>query len=94
MIYFFLLTFYKEILLKGENMDIIEKLPNSIKESIINVTAGTLSDRLATRITVDHILTVSEKYLLNSYDEITGVDNICQYRYAPEIKYSYFYILH
>ena len=75
-------------------MDIIEKLPNSIKKNIIDVAEGTLSTQPATRITVDHILTESEKYLLNSYDEITGVNNICQHRYAPEIKYSYFYILH
>lgn len=48
--------------------------------------------REAVRVTLDRVLKEGEKKKLKRRD-IVGVDCIAQYRYAPEIKTSYFYLV-
>ena len=72
----------------------IELLPDSVKVDIIDFTTVKLkSGQIAERITMDRQLTDNEKQTMKSSKHIVGVDCIAQYRYAPEIKKSYFYIV-
>lgn len=71
---------------------LIEKLPNSVKSDIIDFTTVKLkTGKIAIRILMDRILTEKEKIQLKKSGAI-GVECIAYYRYAPEIKKSYFYI--
>lgn len=73
--------------------ELLEKLPKSIQKEIIDFQDMVLKDgRDAIRITVDRILSESERAELIKAGAI-GVNCICQHRYAPEIKRSYFYML-
>lgn len=74
---------------------IIELVPDTVKEDVIDFCDGRMKDgRLATRVLIDRILSEGEKEILRKNKKITGVDCIATYRYAPEIKKSYFYIIH
>lgn len=74
---------------------IIEVVPDSVKGDIIDFTDGRMKDgKLATRVLIDRLLSNEEKAIMRTNKKITGVDYIATYRYAPEIKKSYFYILH
>ena len=75
----------------------IESLPNSVKENIIDFTDVPISvngkTKHATRVLVGRILTDSEKDELRKVRNILIVGTgIAYYKYAPEIKHSYFYI--
>ena len=76
---------------------LIDLLPYSVKKDIQNFADIKLKDgRIATMVLLDRLLTEDEKKQLSSgrcKKRIIGLDNIAQYRHAPEIKKSYFYIL-
>lgn len=76
---------------------LIDLLPDDVKKDIIDFTDVKLKDgRIATRVVLDRLLTEDEKKYLSSgrcKKRILGVDCVAQYRYAPEIKKSYFYVL-
>lgn len=64
-------------------------LPNSVMKNIIDFADIELKDgRISTRITVGHILTSKMKS-----ERIIGIDCTTYHKYAPEIKYSYFYVV-
>lgn len=68
-------------------------LPNSVMKNIIDFADIELKDgRISTRITVGHILTDEEKSKMKS-ERIIGIDCTTYHKYAPEIKYSYFYVV-
>lgn len=76
---------------------LIELLPDSVKSDIIDFHDNiciTVKGKVypATRITIDRLLTDSEKKQMQNKHFI-GVDCVCHYRYAPEIKKSYFYVI-
>lgn len=72
---------------------IIELLPDTVKCDIIDFTPVKLNDgRNAERITLDRLLTDNEKSMMKS-KHIIGVECVASYRYAPELKKSYFYIV-
>lgn len=72
---------------------IIEALPSSVKTDIIDFTDVKMkTGKSGVRITLDHILTEAEKLQMKS-KRIIGLDCIATYRYAPEIKKSYFYVV-
>lgn len=76
---------------------LIDLLPDSVKADVIDFTDVKLKDgRIATRVVLDRLLTEDEKKTLSSgrcKKRILGVDGVAQYRSAPEIKKSYFYVL-
>ena len=73
--------------------NIIELLPDSVKVDVIDFTDVKLkSGGTATRITIDRLLTDAEIDVLLGRNCIAGLDCIAQYRYAPEIRKSYFYV--
>lgn len=76
------------------NIDrILRGIPESVKKQIIDFTDVTLKDgRRAVRVTMDRLLTDDEKKKMNG-KKILGLDCVCTYRYAPEIKKSYFYVV-
>ena len=68
-------------------------LPNSVMKNIIDFADIELKDgRISTRITIGHILTDEEKSKMKS-ERIIGIDCTTHHKYAPEIKYSYFYVV-
>lgn len=77
---------------------VVDLLPDSVKMDIIDFKDvrklnGTC---IATRVLLDRLLTDDEKKILSSgrcKKRILGVDGVAQYRSAPEIKKSYFYVL-
>lgn len=76
---------------------LIDLLPESVKKDIQDFTDVKLKDgRLATMVLLDRLLTDDEKKTLSSgrcKKRILGVNGVAQYRHAPEIKKSFFYIL-
>ena len=73
--------------------ELTKLLPDSVMKNIIDFADIELKDgRISTRITVGHILTDEEKSKMKS-ERIMGVDCITHHRCAPEIKYSYFYVV-
>lgn len=73
--------------------NLIEKLPTSVKLDITDFNDVKLKDgRYATRITLGHILTDEEKAKMKN-KHFLGLDCVCYYRYAPELRYSYFYMV-
>ena len=71
---------------------IIELLPETVKKDIIDFTDVKLkTGSAAIRVTLDRMLTETEKQKMQ-HRRIVGVDCVAVYRYAPEIKKSYFYI--
>lgn len=72
---------------------IIELLPDTVKKDIIDFSDVRMKDnKPGIRITIDRLLTDSEKANMQN-KRIKGLDCITSYRYAPEIKKSYFYIV-
>ena len=76
---------------------LIELLPDSVKADIINfhdniciTVKGKTHD--AIRVTIDRLLTDSEKQQMQN-KHIVGLECVCHYKYAPEIKKSYFYVI-
>ncbi len=70
---------------------IIELLPDTVKCDTIDFTDVRLKDgRIATRVTIDRLLTSEEKSQMQNKHFI-GLDCLAVHRYAPEIKKSYFY---
>lgn len=47
----------------------------------------------AIRVLMDRILTEEEKQEMKKNKHFMGVDCVAQYRHAPEIKKSYFYVV-
>lgn len=71
---------------------LIEILPDSVKLDIVDFTSVTLkTGKPAIRIMMDRLLTDSEKDKMRS-KQIIGLDCVAYYKYAPEIKKSYFYL--
>ena len=72
---------------------ILELLPETVKQNIIDFTDVTMKTGAAgLRVTLDRLLTETEKQKMKN-KRIVGLDCIATYRYAPEIKKSYFYIV-
>lgn len=72
---------------------IIEILPDTVKMDIIDFTDVRMkSGKTGIRITLDRMLTNAEKIQMNN-KHIIGLDCVLTYKYATEIKKSYFYIV-
>ena len=72
---------------------IIELLPETVKLDIIDFTDVKMKTGAAgLRVTLDRLLTETEKQKMQ-HKRIFGLDCIALYKYAPEIKKSYFYIV-
>ena len=72
---------------------LIELLPGSVKCDTVDFVTVKLKDgRIATRVLLDRLLTAEEKKSMKS-KHFVGLDCVAQYRYAPEIKKSYFYVV-
>ena len=80
------------------DITIMMELPYEIKEHIIdyNVVSVKANGRIkgALRVVCDKILTEDEKNLLKNNKHVLNVNGIAQYKHAPEIQHSYFYILY
>lgn len=73
---------------------IMGRLDDSVKENVINFTNCRLkTGQTAIRVTVGRLLDDEEKERLKSFKNIIGADCVCQYKYAPEIQHSYFYVV-
>lgn len=73
---------------------IIDCLPKSVIIDVIDFTPVRLkSGQIAERVTLDRLLTDTEKQTMKSNKHIIGVDCIASYRYAKEIQKSYFYVI-
>jgi hypothetical protein len=67
-------------------------LPDTVAADIIDFSDVVLkTGENATRITIDRLLTDDEKKKMKSR-RFLGLDCIAVYKYAPEIKHSYFYV--
>lgn len=72
---------------------LIELLPDSVKCDTVDFKDVRLKDgRSAIRVTIDRLLTQKEKEKMTS-KRFIGIDCVCFYKYAPEIKKSYFYVV-
>ena len=72
---------------------ILELLPETVKKDIVNFTDVKMKTGAAgLRVTLDRLLTDTEKQKMKN-KRIVGLDCIAAYKYAPEIKKSYFYIV-
>lgn len=71
---------------------LLELLPESVKLDIIDFTNVKLkTGGAAVRVTLDRLLTDAEKGKMKN-PHIMGLECVAQYRYAPELKKSYFYV--
>lgn len=72
---------------------LIELLPDTVKTDIIDFSDVKMkTGKNGIRVTLDRLLTDTEKQQMNNKHFI-GLDCIAVYRYAPEIKKSYFYVV-
>ena len=72
---------------------IIELLPDTVKKDIIDFHDVRMKTGASgIRVTLDRLLTDTEKKKMQN-KRIVGLDCIASYRYAPEIKKSYFYVM-
>ena len=72
---------------------IIELLPDTVKKDIIDFHDVRMKTGApGIRVTLDRLLTDTEKKKMKN-KRIVGLDCIASYRYAPEIKNSYFYVV-
>lgn len=72
---------------------ILELLPETVKQNIIDFNDVTMKTGAAgLRVTLGRLLTETEKQKMKN-KRIIGLDCIATYKYAPEIKKSYFYIV-
>lgn len=73
----------------------IEILPPSVKADVIDFTDVKMRTCgvYALRVLIDRLLTPEELKELKSNDRVVaGEDFVASYKYAPEIKKSFFYI--
>ena len=61
---------------------LIDLLPDSVKNDVVDFND-----------VMDRILTEEEKQEMKKNKHFIGVDCVAQYRHAPEIKKSYFYVV-
>lgn len=72
---------------------LIDLLPTSVRCDAVDFKDVRLKDgRSAIRVTIDRLLTHDEKDKMTS-KRFVGLDCVCFYKYAPEIKKSYFYVV-
>lgn len=72
---------------------VVSYVPESVKNVIIDFKDVKLKSGVsAIRVTMDRLLTDEEKEAMRKNKHILGVDCVCTYRWAPEIKQSYFYV--
>ena len=75
---------------------LIEVLPDSVKADVEYFTEGQITHNgkrvSVLRVTLDRLLTDDEKTEMAHCRKIFGITGICEYRYAPEIRHSYFYV--
>lgn len=71
---------------------LISYLPDSVKVDVADYENMKIKGRNAIRVTLDRLLTDVEKANMSNR-HFVGLDCVCHYKYAPEIKHSYFYVL-
>ena len=72
---------------------LIELLPDTVKTDIIDFSDVKMkTGKNGIRVTLDRLLTDTEKQQMNN-NHFVGLDCIAAYRYAPEIKKSYLYVV-
>ena len=72
----------------------IEVLPDSVKKDIADFQDVKLKNgKTGTRVVLDRLLTDTEKTQMSGNKNIIGIDCVAFYKYAPEIKHSYFYLV-
>ena len=72
---------------------LIELLPDSVKCDTVDFKDVRLMDgRSAIRVTIDRLLTQEEKDKMTS-KRFVGLDCVGFYKYAPEIRKPYFYVV-
>ena len=72
---------------------IIDLVPETVEKDIIDFNDVMLkTGAAAIRVTLDRLLTETEKKKMQ-HKRIIDLDCVATYRYAPEIKKSYFYIV-
>lgn len=73
---------------------LIDCLPDSVKADLMDFNDIRLKDgRTAIRVTVDRLITEDEEKEMQKSKHLVGVGCVAQYRYAPEIQKSYFYVV-
>lgn len=73
--------------------NLIECVPANIKQHILDFQDVRLKDgRDALRVILDRVLTTEEQAELAKCRGVIGANCIAHYKYAPEIKRSYFYL--
>lgn len=73
---------------------LIESIPPRIKNHVIEYQNVILKGgQSAMRVLLDCTLSPGQKALLQNNKHIIGLECIAQYKYAPEIKHSYFYMV-
>lgn len=72
---------------------LIELLPDSVKVDIVDFANVRMkSGKIGKRVLLDRLLTDDEKRKMQS-KYIIGLDCVAVYKYAPEIRHSYFYVV-
>ena len=72
---------------------LIEMLPDSVKLDVVDFQTVKMKDGgVGTRVVLDRILTDTEKAQMVS-ERFKGLDCVAHYKYSPEIKRSYFYVV-
>ena len=78
---------------KLTEMDLLLEIPLTIRQDIAYIESGRLNKKYdCLRITMDRLLTETEKNVLKENPYIRHVDSVCSFKYAPELKKSVFYI--
>lgn len=73
---------------------LIESIPPRIKNHMIEYQDVILKGgQSAMRVLLDCTLSPGQKALLQNNKHIIGLECVTQYKYAPEIKLSYFYMV-
>ena len=73
---------------------LISYLPDTVKQDIIDFTDVRMkTGKNGVRVMLDRLLTVDEKTEMFNNKHIVCVEGIAYKKYAPEIKYSYFYVV-
>ena len=74
---------------------LISTLPDSVKCDIVDIQDVKMRDGYtAIRITLDRLLTATEKEVMSIDMDIVGLDCTGHHQYAPELRKSYFYVYH
>lgn len=74
--------------------NLIALLPTTVKADTVDFTDVRMkTGKKGIRVTMDRLLTEDEKTEMKKCKKIIGVDCVTSYRYAPEIKKSYFYVV-